>query len=190
MSLGRPSVMASLGERWHGLEAAQRCRSLGVRGGGVLSTGLKLLHSPRPTSSQPRPCTPGLGSPPSGQALVAPCTGTPPRSTCLRCPTSLWLCLSCSWGVGGRQRPGPGPGPAHEPPGWAACLHGSIHQAWAGVGRQWALSAAVPPRRSFPGCRPTRQGCPLPPNAWLGAAAACVPCHRRTCFPATLCLCC
>lgn len=52
-------------------------------------------------------------------------------------------------------------------PGRAACLHDSVRQAWAGVGRQWALSAAAVPQggaASLAAALPARDVSSLPPH--------------------------
>lgn len=73
------------------------------------------------------------------------------------CPTlwgcpSLWCCVSGSWAAAGRGSLG-----------WAACRHDAARQAWAGVGRQWALSAATVPHEGAPlaPAPPARVGSPL-----------------------------
>lgn len=190
MSLGRPSVMASLGDGWHGLEAAQNwSRSLGVQGGGVLSTGLKLLH-PHPILPGPDPAHLAWGALPPGRPWLhlapalsrrAPASALPPPCGSA-CPVAGVLVVD-----GGRAQAQAQPTSRRDGQHAFTVVSTRPGQEWGDNGPSQLLFpqggaslAATPPSRVVP----------PHPNAWLGAAAACVPCHRRTCFPATLCLCC
>lgn len=149
-----------------------------------------------PPASGPRPCT------------------WPGASSWLRLPAKPWLYLvphTAPQGIGlycplSRRRPSPR-GPAcpgagvllvdgsrvQAPPGAqpkpGSVLHGAVRLAWAGVEKTMGLlSCCFPPTKEPP------RLLPRPPwlaarRARLGAAAARVPGHRRTCSLASLCPC-
>lgn len=72
-------------------------------------------------------------------------------------------------------------------PGWAACLHDSVRQAWAGVGRQWALSAAAFPQggASLAAALPAREVPSLPPHYPMPGWEQLLPASPATGAPAS-----
>lgn len=99
----------------------------------------------------------------------APTHRTPALVSHLRGRFSLCPRLSCSWGIAGAWWLSRGPG-------WAACLHGTARQA----GRTMGPLSCHSPKEEPPWLLPR-------PPRLAGSSCCTVPCHRRTCSPATLC---
>ena len=138
------------------------------------------LVLPLGSGSQPSPgCTSYPTLPHKASASTVPCPGAAPPLVALPVPE-----LGCCWWMAAVSRPRLGASPSR-----AACLHGAVRLAWAGVGKTMGLlSCCFPPTEEPP------RLLPRPPwlaarRARLGAAAARVLGHRRTCSLASLCPC-